>query len=136
MQLITRLIDLLPKLYSKSGAAPLEDGTFIARCNIFRFIYGLNQLRTRTQIRPEGDGNRESSITSDDTHTSSPSADGTSVSYPTYSAPKKLADLEPVLSGDSDDTSEAEDLSHVALANHMGQLSIATLQERFYGQSR
>ncbi|KJA20730.1 hypothetical protein HYPSUDRAFT_42800 [Hypholoma sublateritium FD-334 SS-4] len=91
--------------------------------------------RSLQDIRPEGEVHRESSITSDDTHTSSPSADGSSVSYPTYSAPKKLVDLEPVLSGDSDDTSEAEDLSHVALANHIEQLSIATLQERFYGQS-
>lgn len=37
---------------------------------------------------------------------------------------------------DDSELSEADDLAHVALAEHLGQLSMDVVEDRFFGQAR
>jgi hypothetical protein len=95
-------------------------------------------------MRPENEAHRETSITSDETYHSSPSAEGTTTTKyaeaaANHPALKSIqATFEPgspTLS-QSDGSSEVEDLAHVTLTEQMKHLSIANLEQRFFGQSR
>ncbi|KAF9482141.1 hypothetical protein BDN70DRAFT_853837 [Pholiota conissans] len=96
-------------------------------------------------MRPDNEPTREGSTASEETHHSSPSAGGTSSSksavdaaYSKHPALKSIiAKFEPGSPNlsPSDDSSEVEDLAHVALTESMNQLSIANMEHRYFGQA-
>lgn len=55
-----------------------------------------------------------------------------------YPIPQSISSdaVTPPSTQDESEISDAEDLSHVSLAEHLGALSLNAVHERFYGQSR
>ncbi|KAF8973126.1 fungal-specific transcription factor domain-containing protein [Flammula alnicola] len=129
---------IMPRQLKKKGAHPHS------------YIRSLEERletleRSLQDMRPENDLNRLNGIpgrSEEDPESSlfaepgliTKATDGPYVRYPAHKSISIRLEA-PGSSSSSDDTSEAEDLAHVALAEHMSQLSTTGVGEHFFGQS-